>query len=241
MSDLSIAGNDRIHPGANMPPFDTAVAELLDLYDEAKNWADGTPIENQDQCDALDALDKALLAVSQKLDAMRVEEKRPLDERVQEIQDRYNPFIQPRKGKVDLARSTLNPIRAAWKEAERERKEAIALKARIEAEEERQKAEDAIRASAGNLEERERAEEQLATAKDADAFASRREKEATTGLGLRTTYVPKLTDLSAAIKHYWTARRGDFEVLVQNLAVADVRAGKRHIPGFIIEEERKAL
>jgi hypothetical protein len=241
VNDLSVTGNERIHPGANMSPFDVTVAELLELYDEAKNWADGSAIENQAQCDALDALDKALLAISQKLDAMRIEEKRPLDERVQEIQDRYNPFIQPKRGKVDLARSSLNPIRAAWKEAERQRKEALALKARIEAEEERRKAEEALRASSGNLEQRERAEEQLGMAKEAERFAERQEKRATTGLGLRTTYVPKLTDLNAAIKHYWAARREDFETLVQNLAAADVRAGKRQIPGFTIEEERKAL
>lgn len=241
MNALSVTGNDRIHPGANMSPFDVTVAELLDLYSEAKNWADGSAIENQEQCDALDALDKALLAVGQKLDALRVEEKRPLDERIKEIQDRYNPYIQPKRGKVDLARASLNPIRAAWKETERQRKEAAALKARLEAEEERRKAEDAIRASAGNLDEREKAEEQLAMAKEAEAFADRQEKRATTGLGLRTVFVPKLTDLNAAVRHYWAARRNDFEALVLSLAAADVRAGKRQIPGFTIEEERKAL
>jgi hypothetical protein len=238
---LSETGNDRIRPGGNMSPFDLAVAEFMDLYDEAKNWADGSAIESQEQCDALDKLDKALLGAGQKLDALRVEEKRPLDEQVQAIQDRFNPFIQPKKGKADLARSSLNPIRAAWKEAERQRKEAIALKARLEADEERRKAEEAIRASAGNLEARERAEEQLALANDAEGFASRREKAATTGLGLRTYYRPDLTDLSAAIKHYWASHRGEFEALVCRLAAEDVRAGKRTLPGFTIHEERKAL
>lgn len=224
-----------------MSPFDEAVAELLDLYDEAKNWADGSAIESQAQCDALDVLDKSLLAIGQKLDAMRVEEKRPLDERIKDIQDRYNPFIQPKRGKVDLARSSLNPIRAAWKEAERQRKEAAALTARLEAEEERRKAEEAIRASAGNLAEREQAEEQLAMAKEAEAFADRQDRRATTGLGLRTTYRAEIADLNAAIKHYWAARREAFETLVLDLASADIRAGRRTIPGITIIEERKAL
>jgi hypothetical protein len=225
----------------NITPFDEIVLEIEGLYDEAKNWADGTPIENQAQCDALDVLDKKLLDASKRLDALRVEEKRPLDEQVQAIQDRYNPLIQPRRGKVDMARSALNPVRAAWKEAERKRKEAIALKARLDAEEERRKADEAIRASAGNLEARERAEEQLESAKYAEGVADRQEKRATTGLGMRTTYRPEITDLNAAIKHYWAARRDDFAALVLSLAESDVRAGKRTIPGFTIHEERKAL
>ena len=57
-----------------------------------------------------------------------------LDEQVQAIQDRDNPYIQPKKGRVDIARSCLNPVRAAWKESERKRKEEAAAKARAEAE-----------------------------------------------------------------------------------------------------------
>jgi len=225
----------------NITPFDEIVLEIEGLYDEAKNWADGTPIENQAQCDALDVLDKKLLDASKRLDALRVEEKCPLDEQVQAIQDRYNPLIQPRRGKVDMARSALNPVRAAWKDAERKRKEAIALKALLDAEEERRKADEAIRASAGNLEARERAEEQLESAKYAEGVAARQERRATTGLGMRTTYRPEITDLNAAIKHYWATRRDDFAALVLSLAESDVRAGERTIPGFTIHEERKAL
>ena len=36
-------------------------------------------------------------------------------------------------------------------------------------------------------------------------------------------------------------RRDDFAALVQSLAEADVRAGKRTIPGITVHEERKAL
>lgn len=238
---LSTTGNDRIRPGGNMSEFDKIVLEIEDLYAEARNWADGSDIESQEQCDALDDLDKFLLDAGQRLDALRVEEKRPLDEQVKAIQDRYNPFIQPKRGKVDLARSTLNPIRSAWKAEIARQKEAAALKARIEAEEERRKAEEAMKASAGDLEARERAEEQLALAKEADKFANRREKEATTGLGLRTSYRADLTDLNAAIKHYWASHRAEFETLVRELAAKDARAGKRSIPGFTITEIKGAI
>lgn len=236
-SNLSETGNDRIREGGNLSPFDAIVLEIDDLYAEAKNWADGEPVENQKQCDELDRLDKALLAADKQREAIRVAEKRPLDEQVKAIQARHNPI----KDKVACARSALNQPRAAWKTKVAAEKEAAALKARLEAEEERRLAEEAIRSSAGDLAARERAEEQLSNAKEADSFASRQEKKAATGLGLRTTYVPHLTDLNAAIKHYWTVRRDDFEALVIDLAKADVRGGKRTIPGFEIETEKKAL
>lgn len=225
----------------NISPFDELVLEIEGLFDEAKNWADGTPIENQAQCDALDKLDKALLDAGKRLDALRVEEKRPLDEQVQAIQDRYNPFIQPRRGKVDQARAALNPVRAAWKDAERKRKEAAAAAERAEAERVKQEAERLMRESTGNLAARVDAEHMLASAKLADQSAKHLEKAATTGLGLRTTYRAELTDLAAATKHYWATRREDFIALLITLAEADVRAGKRSIPGFNIIEERKAL
>lgn len=238
---LSVTGNERIRPGGNLTPFDEIALEVEGLYNEAKNWADGSPIENQEQCDALDVLDKKLLDAGKRLDALRVEEKRPLDEQVKAIQDRYNPLIQPKRGKVDMARAALNPARAAWKKKLADEKAAAALKARLEADELRRKADEAIRASSGNLEARERAEEQLDEAKYAEGFADRQEKRATTGLGLRTVYRAEITDLNAAIKHYWASRRDDFAALVQMLADEDVRAGKRTIPGITVHEERKAL
>jgi len=225
----------------NITPFDELTLEIDDLYTKAANWADGTPIESQEQCDALDDLDKALLDAGKRLDALRVEEKRPLDEQVQAIQDKFNPYIQPKKGRVDLARASLNPLRAAWKEAERTRKAAAAEKARQEAEELKRKAEEEMRASAGNLVAREAAEETLAFAKEAEGFAKREERRATTGTGLRTTYEVSVTDLSTAIRHYWTARKADFQTLVQSLAEEDVRRGVREIPGFTITEIKKAI
>jgi hypothetical protein len=225
----------------NITPFDEIILEIDDLYSEAANWADGSPIESQEQCDALDVLDKALLDASKRLDALRVEEKRPLDEQVQAIQDRYNPYIQPKKGRVDLARSCLNPLRAAWKAAEAAKKAAAAEKARAEAEAERLKAEEMIRSSAGNLVAREAAEEQLSTAKEAEKFAARQEKRATTGLGLRTFYTVGVEDLNVAIKHYWATERSQFETLVLTLAQRDVDRGIRTIPGITINELKKAL
>ena len=228
-------------PLRNITAFDELVLEIEDLFAEAANWADGSPVENQAQCDALDVLDKALLDAGKRLDALRVEEKRPLDEQVQAIQDRYNPFIQPKKGKVDLARSTLNPVRAAWKERERQRKEAEAQKAREEAEAARIEAERLIRESAGNLAARVDAEHMLNGAELAERDAKKAVKAATTGLGLRKSYQVEVTDLNEAVKYYWRTNRSEFSTLIAGLAMAEVQRGARMIPGITITEIRKAL
>ncbi|MDB5531566.1 MAG: hypothetical protein JWR51_4669 [Devosia sp.] len=228
-------------PLRNITPFDEVALEIEDLFEEAAHWADGSPVENQAQCDALDVLDKNLLDASKRLDALRVEEKRPLDEQVQAIQDRYNPFIQPKKGKVDIARAALNPLRAAWKEKERQRKEAEAQKAREEAEAARIEAERLIRESAGNLTARVDAEHMLSGAKIAERDAKKAVKAATTGLGLRKSYQVEVSDLNEAVKYYWRTSRAEFSTLIAGLAMTEVQRGARMIPGITITEIRKAL
>jgi hypothetical protein len=184
------------------------------LFDEAKNWADGKR-QSKVRSNAMlsTSSTRPWLDAGKRLDAQRVEEKRPLDEQVQAIQDRYNPFTSSRGSAARWTSPVpaLNPVRAAWKEAQRKLKEAAALKARLEAEELRRKADEAMRASSGNLEAREQAEEKLDFAKEAERFADKQETRATTGLGLRTTYRPEIADLSVAIKHYWAAKRTAFE------------------------------
>lgn len=229
-----------VKPNSNMTPFDEVTEEILALYEEAKNWADGEPIKTQEQHDAVDAIFKALHEAGKRLDALRIEEKRPLDEQVKAIQDRYNPFIQDKKGKVDLGKSELNKVLTAWRTEQARIKEAAAERARQEAEEERRKAEEMIRSSAGDLEARERAEEQLELAKDAEKFAKHQDKQASSGLGLRTEYVVGLRDLTEAVRHYWKTHRTDFELLVMSLAEADVRRGVRDIPGINVTEQKRA-
>ena len=226
----------------NMTPFDDVTTTIDHLYDEAKNWAsDGFAIENHAQAEQIDSIDKALLKAAQEADRLRVEEKAPLDRQIDAIQDRYNPYIQKNKGKVDIARASLKALLTAWRTEQERAKRKAAEKARRNAEEERRRAEEAIRASAGDVEARERAEEQLALADEADAFARRQEKKATSGLRLRTTWVTALTDRNAAIKHYWAKAPEAFESLVIDMAQRDVRTGLRSIPGFEIKEVKGAI
>lgn len=221
----------------NMTPFDEIVLEIDDLYGEAQNWADGTPIESQEQCDALDVLDKALLDADKRREVIRKDEAKPFDDGKAAVQAKHNPV----KDKVARARASLNPLRTAWKEREQKRKEAIAAKERQEAEAARIEAERLMRESAGDLAAREDAEHMLASAKLAEADAKKATKAATTRLGLRAAWVPTLTDRNAAIKHYWAKAPEAFERLVIDMAQRDVRAGIRSIPGFQIIEEKRAI
>lgn len=228
----------------NMSPFDEVSLDIESLYDEAKNWADGTPIENEDQHKAVSDLYDALHAAGKRADELRIAEVAPLDDAKAAIQERFRPLIgdtKKGKGKVVLGKAALNAVLAAWREKVAEEKAAAAEKARREAEEERRKAEEAMRASAGNLEARERAEEQAALAKDAERFAARQERAASTGNGLRGVWTAELTDLNAAVRHYWEVSPAPFEALVAELAAQDVRSGKREIPGFTITESKRAI
>jgi hypothetical protein len=241
---LSETGNARIAMGGNMSAFDMIVAEIDDLYAEVDNWADGTDIETDEQDEALDVLDKRLLKAGQAADELREAEKKPLDDAVKAIQAKYHPLIgdtKAGKGRVPLARAALAPIRTRYKTKKAAEKAAAAAKARADAEAERAKAEEAIRASAGNLAAREVAEELLATAKEADKFANRQEKRATTGLGLRTSYAVAVDNLNDAIKHYRSEDKREFETLVLTLAQRDAARGIRAIPGIAVTEIKKAL
>jgi hypothetical protein len=140
---------------------------------------------------------------------------------------------------VDCAKKALTP----WNIAEAERKAEEARKAAAEAEAQRQAEVEATRAASasGSIVDAEQADQQASAAKQAEQVAKKAENAATSGLGLRTTYRPELTDPKVAIAHYWATRREDFIALVNDLAAKDVRAGKHEIPGFTIIEEKRAF
>lgn len=240
--ELSATGNDRIAMGANMPPEAVIFGEIDAYYDEAKNWAsDGFKIESAEQEAQISEIDKALLKLGQEADALRVDEKKPHDDAAQAVQDKYNPYVQKGKGKVDVARSTLKALLTAWRVEQQRIADEKARKAREAADAERKAAEEALRASSGDLEAREQAEQLLESAKQAEKVAKKADKAATTGTGLRTSYAPRLVNRTEAIKHYWAKDPAAFERLVLDLAITEVRAGIRSIPGFEIEPVKVAV
>lgn len=241
--ELSQTGNDRITMGGNMSPFDLIVAEIESLYDEAKNWADGSDIENDEQDAALDTLDKALLKAGQEANKLRAEEKDPLDKQVEAIQAKFHPLIgdtKAGKGKVILARAALAPIRTRYKAKKQAEAQAKADAARKAAEAERLAAQEAMRASSGNLKAREQAEQQVAAAEAAEKIANKATKAATTNTGLRTKWVAEMVDPRAAVAAMWKRDPQAFVDLAQTLAQQAALSGVREIDGFNIKEEKVA-
>lgn len=231
--------------GHNQPPsdFDAIAAEINDLFDEAKTWADGVPIADEATHDAVTKIYDMIHDAGKRADALRVAEKKPLDEAVKEIQDRYNPFIQPKKGKVDLAKSSLSTLLAAYRaakaQAARVEAERLAAIAAAEAE----AARIALQASAGNLEARVEAEQVVDNAKAWGKAAARAEKAATVGLGLRAVWVATPIAGQEAARLDWAFARdpGRFEELCQQMANEAVRANVREIPGFAVKDEKRAV
>lgn len=235
--------NPRAVIGGNNPPadpIDEALQAIDDLYEEAKNFADGVPIADEAMHDAVTALYDGLHEAGKAADALRVEAKKPLDDAIKVIQDRFNPFIQPKKGKVDRGKAALGDLLAAWRAEVQRKKMAEAAAARAEADKIAAAAQEAMRASSGNLEEREKAEELLAQAKQVERFAKRSDKAATTGTGLRSVWVADLEDASAALDWAYERAPERFAALVQDMANEAVRAGARSVPGFVVREERRA-
>lgn len=237
MTELSVTGNDRIAMGANLSPFDAHKLNVDDLYEEAQTWLNGDGVNSEDEAKAVDTLLDMARKAKSAADEARRDENEPFDTGKAEVQARYNPLLKRADMIADACKAVLKP----WRDKVAAEKAAKAEAARREADELRAKAEAAIRSSAGNIVEREKAEEALTLAREAEGFAKRETKRATTGLGLRTTYRPVMTDGAKAAEHYWTVRRGEFQAFLNDLAAQDVRKGTRSIPGFDVIEEKTAV
>lgn len=239
-------------PIPNMTPFEALTLNLDDLLSEARNWADGTAAETQEQVDTIASLIDQLNEGGKALEKERVAEKKPHDDAVKAIQDRYNVYLAPTtnktvKGKVPLAVEALRAAQRPFLLAQERKLEEARQNAREEAERKALEATEAARrADASDLEAREAAEAKLAEAEAAAKAAKEADKAKAhahgdgRAQGLRTKHMGRIDDLNAAVKFYWQQDDGPFRELVQKLVDADVRAGRRgnSIPGVTIIDER---
>lgn len=234
----------------NMTPFEALTLNLDDLLTEARNWADGEPVATQEQADTVAALIDQINQGGKALEVERVAEKKPLDDAIKAIQDRYNVYLAPLtnkavKGKVPLAiealRAAVRPFLLA-KEAELEEQRR---KAREEAEAKAREAAEAARAAAASdLAAKEAADAKLKEAEAAQRAAKEADKARAhahgegRAQGLRSRWVAEITDLNAATKFYWRTNPDAFRQLVQKLADDDARQNRRSAEGVTFREER---
>lgn len=233
--------------GHNNPPadpFDGFAVHIQDLFDEAKNFLDGKAIESQGQADAVSALLDQFRKVAKDADAARAAEKKPHDDAGKAVQAKWKPQLD----KCELGAKTCKDALAPWLMKLEAEKRAAAEAARLEAEARAKAAAEAMRAAqADDLAAREEAEALVAAADEAMTAASRAEKDKAhakggeRATGLRSYFRPELTDPKAALIHYVGQQPDAVKGFLTTLAEADVRAGKRQIPGFNIIEERRVV
>lgn len=239
---MAVTGHNSGEPDALAK--DDVFKAIDKLYGEAKVWADGSDIENEKQHDAVTAIKAAIHELGKRADEIRKEEKKPFDEKIDAIQKEFNPYVQPKKGKVDLAKKCLDDILGRWRVKVNAEKERIAKKEAEEAARELREAQEKIRASSGNLLEREEAEADLARAKETQKFAKRAEKDATTRTGLRTIRRIEIEDGQEAVGKAldWAFDQDSerFMRLAITMAEEKFRATNSVAPGFKLVEEKVA-
>lgn len=257
---LAEAAEDDPAPiGHNVPPepekpvsatsWPAIVAHLDDLLTEARNWANGEPVETDAQADEVARLRDQLRTGADLADAARKAERDPHDTVVEEIQGRYNAYIAPLKnrvpGKVSVAIDALNQVGTVWLRKKEAAQALEAKRLREEAEAKANAAAEAIRQSVGNIEAREEAEVLFTEAKQTERAAVRAETAPvhvfgeTRNVGLRDNWVASIADGLEASRWLFLNYRADLEALALAKAQAEVRAGKRTIQGFNIVNDRK--
>lgn len=232
------------HDLRNSTPFDLSLQEIDDLFEEAKVWLDGEPVKTQEQADTVAKLLDLARKAKKTADTARKVEAKPFDEGKAEIQARYKPILS----KADLIADTCKKVITPYlDEQERQKREVERVAVELAEAAERTAQEAMHQTTVGDIEERAEAEKLVEQAKTAQLAANKLAKDKGHAMGgaravsLRTVRTAEITDLSAAIKHYWAIDKSVFERLVNDLANDDVRNGVKAIPGFIINEEKVAV
>jgi hypothetical protein len=167
---------------------------------EAENWLDGSPVENESQMKAVDAMRKAMREWRMALENGQKAEAAPLHDAWKAALARWKPTIEDAKriedGLVAAVDTFKRKLAAEKAEAER--------KAREEAAAARRAAEEAARtADASNIEAQREAARLMAEADAANKAAQAAAKDQVKGLRTVTRY--EITDHRALLN--WIARQ----------------------------------
>lgn len=258
MSDtLTIPAADRVVTAKdNAPPDPLGAhhAHIADLYTEAANWLDGAEIENADQAEAVNRLIDDFKEAIDAAKASEVEQTKPLLDDIEAVRASYRPLIgttQAITGTAVRAKTMLLALKSAWGRKVEAIAAAKAEALRKEAAEQARKAAEAAREAVGDLQATEDAEDLIRAAQATLKAATQAEKPAVKGM--RDSWVVKgfapVTDAAGAtvsgeralLVYYLKTNPGAITDACLELARADVRSGKRVLPGLVIENERRAV
>lgn len=226
---------------SNMPadPFEALLAEIEDKSAQAEELL-AKDVKSQTECDLFRNVQAQLLALNKRADTMHKEEKAPLLEKTRAVDERF----RFREKVADIASRLRSRFEAFLRAEERRQREEAERKhreemARVEAERKRLEAERAKQKEDDPVAFHTSPEPELP---EMPAAPEPVKVQAGGGFGrkagLKSVWVATLADMDAALAHY--KDNAKVRDLIQKLADADVRAGKRSLPGFTVNEERKA-
>lgn len=191
----------RLAIGGNNPPdpIDEALAPYGDAIEEAQNWLDGEPIQNEDQLKATDVLLKTIKSALKDLNAARDDATKPLHEAWKAEVARWKPT----QDDLDRIIKGLVACQDPFKRALAAKKEAEKRAAWEAAEKARREAEEAARAAQlSDINAQREAAEKAAEAQRAIEEASAKQKDKVRGM--RTVHLYEIEDHRAAL--HWIAQ-----------------------------------
>lgn len=184
--------------GHNNPPdpIDETLAPYADAIQEAENWLDGTPVENEAQMKAVDAILKEIKAAKKDATAGQKSESAPLHDAWKAALARWKPTIDD----LDSMAKGLASITGEYKLALKREKERAEREAWEKANAERMEAERKAReAAAGDIEAQREAEAAKRQAMEAEKAAQAAKRATGDVKGLRTVSKHRITDHRAAL------------------------------------------
>ncbi len=194
-------------------PIDDALAPYGDVISEAENWLDGSPVESEDQMNAVDALIKGIKAARKAVGNAEESEAKPIYDQWKAAKARFAPTLDDldriTKGLVSIVDAFKRKLAAEKAEAER--------KARAEAERTMREAQEAIRAAVvGDIEAQRAAAEAEVAAKEAARAAQAASKDTVKGLRSVTKY--EITDHRALLNYIAREVREDLTAFIEEWA-----------------------
>jgi len=207
--------NPRAVIGGNSPPdpIDTLTAPYADTIEEATNWLDGTPVTNEAQMKAVDALRAAMRQWRLALERGQKAATAIFYTAYKAELDRWNPTIDDAK-RIEAG---LVAVSDGFKRKLAAEKEATRKQAEAEAWAKTRAAQDAARlADAGNLEATRAAAQAMADAEAAQAAAALAGKDTVKGMRPVTRY--EITDLRALLHYIAKNHRDDLTAAIEEWA-----------------------
>lgn len=238
------AANRTVTSQDNMPPIERAKSLLEDLKVEAENWFDGKDIENEEQAAQVARILDAARKAKTRFDNDRKAEKKPFDDLAKSVDAAWKPILADcdRIGECAKRAST------KWLIQLDEIKRAREAEVRRVAEEKEAEARRLAQENDGSLAATMSRDYAIEEAKKEKAALSRAEHDKANAkgegmsraVGLRTVYRAEILDRRELLHHIMRVAPEELEAFTLDWAKAQVRSGKRAIPGVRVHEDRVA-